>query len=56
MVVSTAATTCETITTHTGTLAEVVQALETAGVNTLKETIIYYNGTNITAVHMTRGS
>jgi len=56
MVVSTATTTGSSITTHTGTLAEVVQALETAGINNLRDVIMYYNGTNITAVHLTRGS
>ena len=54
MTVTTATSTSATITTHTGTLAEVVNALEASGINDFRNVKIYYNGTNITAVFLTR--
>ena len=57
MTVTTATSSGGMITTHTGTLQEVIDALDSSGkLNNIKNVQIYYNGTNITAVMITPSS
>jgi len=54
MVVTTTSSTNGTIVSYSGTLQEVINALDAAELNDISNTIIYYNGTNITAVTIAR--
>ena len=54
MAVSTTTSSGGLITAYTGTLQEVLDALDTAEMNNLAKIHIYYNGTNITAVILPR--
>jgi hypothetical protein len=54
MTVSKITSTSGLFTAHSGTLQEVINSLDASTINNLNNVIIYYNGTNVTAVSVTR--